>query len=298
MYENKKTEQNNTTCQKSNRINGLCYEPLGLPTQRVLRLKAQYQKQEENSHVKEIVRHFITPAELLHNSNTKNIPCSCSLHKEKQTDIYKYARNKMIKEQLIARGITDTHVLSAMSIVPRHLFVNEALHNTAYDDRPLPIACGQTISQPYTVALMCQLLMLEKGMKVLEIGTGSGYQTAVLREMGAKVFSVERIPELYNNTKKLLKNQLGYTDLQLFLSDGTLGLERFAPFDRIIVAAGGPTIPQALKEQMDHNAIMLIPVGNEKMRQSLVRVFKINGSYKEENHGATTFVDLVGKQGW
>lgn len=298
MYNKKEMNNAKKTCTHSQKIEGLCYEPLGMPTQRVMRLNAQYQIQEENAKSKEIIRHFITPAELLHSKSVQKTSSVCTLPVENQADIYKYSRNKMVKEQLINRGITDPQVLKAMSIVPRHLFVNEALQNTAYDDRPLPIACGQTISQPYTVALMCQLLMLEKGMKVLEIGTGSGYQTAVLREMGAKVFSVERIPELYHNTKKLLKTTLGYTDLVLFLSDGTLGLDNFAPFDRIIVAAGGPTIPQALKDQMDHNAIMLIPVGNEKMRQSLVRVFKINGSYKEENHGSTTFVDLVGKQGW
>lgn len=289
MY-NKNNEAKNKSSAK--KIEGLCYEPLGLPTQRVLRLNAQYAQKDGTD--KKIIRHLVTPAELLHRQNNPKLK---TIHTQ-QADIYKYSRGKMVKEQLLARGINDPNVLYAMSVVPRHLFVSEALYPTAYDDRPLPIACGQTISQPYTVALMCQLLMAEKGMKVLEIGTGSGYQAAVLREMGLKVFSVERIPELYHHTKKLLTEQLGYTDLNLFLSDGTLGLERFAPYDRIIVAAGGPSIPQALKNQMSENGIMLIPVGDEKLRQNLVRVFRFGSVYREENHGATTFVDLIGSQGW
>lgn len=279
------------------KLEGLCYEPWGLPTERVVRLNSQYaQKEAEQSKSREIIRHIITPAELMHTGKKCNTPRT--VHTKQQNDIYKYSRSRMVRDQLLARGITDPNVLHAMSVVPRHLFVNEALYSTAYDDRPLPIACGQTISQPYTVALMCQLLMAEKGMKVLEIGTGSGYQAAVLREMGLKVFSVERIKELYTATKNLLTHTLGYRDMNLFLSDGTLGLEQFAPFDRIIVAAGGPTVPQALKNQMADSGIMLIPVGREKMVQNLVRVFKNGGSYKEENHGATTFVDLVGSQGW
>ncbi len=234
-----------------NKIEGLTYEPWGMPTERVLRLNAEYAKKEaENSSRKEIIRHLITPAELLHRPQKNNPRPNCDC---RQADIYKYSRQRMVKEQLAARGITDQAVLRAMETVPRHLFVNEALHPTAYDDRPLPIACGQTISQPYTVALMCQLLMAERGMKVLEIGTGSGYQA---------------------------------------------GLELFAPFDRIIVAAGGPTVPDALKNQLAENGIMLIPVGSERMSQNLIRVFKLGNVCKEENHGTTTFVDLVGKQGW
>ncbi len=288
-----------TTAQQKNshnKIEGLTYEPWGMPTERVLRLNAEYAKKEaENSSRKEIIRHLITPAELLHRPQKTNPRPNFDC---RQADIYKYSRQRMVKEQLAARGITDQAVLRAMETVPRHLFVNEALHPTAYEDRPLPIACGQTISQPYTVALMCQLLMAERGMKVLEIGTGSGYQAAVLREMGLNVFSVERIQELYTKTKDLLTKKLGYYDIQLFLSDGTLGLELFAPFDRIIVAAGGPTIPDALKNQLTENGIMLIPVGSERMSQNLIRVFKSGNVCKEENHGTTTFVDLVGKQGW
>lgn len=294
MYNKDNSARPKTSAKK---IEGLCYEPWGLPTERVVRLNAKYaQKEAENSSCREIIRHVITPAELLHagkpHSQRKSIHSAC------HTDIYKYSRAKMVSEQLVGRGITDPNVLHAMSVVPRHLFVSEALQPTAYDDRPLPIACGQTISQPYTVALMCQLLMAERGMKVLEIGTGSGYQTAVLREMGLKVFSVERIRELYTNTKTLLNKKLGYFDLNLFLSDGTLGLEQYAPFDRIIVAAGGPNIPEALKSQMDEDGIMLIPVGREKMVQNLIRVFRHGTKYTEENHGPTTFVDLVGSQGW
>lgn len=291
----------------SHKIEGLAYEPLGMPTERVIRLNARYaQNDPEHSQRKEIIRHLITPAELMHRTQKHSPfagtvsanPAKSSEKSNAQADIYVYSRRRMVQEQLIARGINDENVLRAMAAVPRHLFVNEALHSTAYDDRPLPIACGQTISQPYTVALMCQMLMAERGMKVLEIGTGSGYQAAVLREMGLKVFSVERIKELYTNTKSLLTAKLGYYDMQLFLSDGTLGLDVFAPYDRIIVAAGGPGIPEALKAQLADNGIMLIPVGKEKMTQNLIRVFKIGNTCREENLGTTTFVDLIGKQGW
>jgi len=300
MSNNERTEKSKT----SHKIEGLAYEPLGMPTERVIRLNARYGKNDpEHSRRQEIIRHLITPAELMHRTQNRSPFANNSSHanpakQNEQADIYAYSRRRMVNEQLIARGITDENVLRAMACVPRHLFVNEALYPTAYDDRPLPIACGQTISQPYTVALMCQMLMAEKGMKVLEIGTGSGYQAAILREMGLKVFSVERIKELYTNTKSLLTAKFGYYDMQLFLSDGTLGLELFAPYDRIIVAAGGPDIPEALKAQLADNGIMLIPVGKEKMTQNLIRVFKMGNSYREENLGTTTFVDLIGKQGW
>lgn len=265
MPRNKSTENSKNSSYK---IEGLAYEPLGMPTERVIRLNAKYaENNPENSGRKEIIRHIITPAELL--AGTKRTSRSAYANPAnpkslQQADIYAYSRQRMVKEQLIARGINDENVLRAMAAVPRHLFVNEALYSTAYEDRPLPIACGQTISQPYTVALMCQMLMAEKGMKVLEIGTGSGYQAAVLREMGLKVFSVERIRELYTHTKSFLTAKLGYYDMQLFLSDGTLGLDVFAPYDRIIVAAGGPSIPEALKNQLAEGGIMLIPVGREK----------------------------------
>lgn len=298
---NKERTENTRT---SHKIEGLAYDPLGMPTERVIRLNAKFSKNDhEHSQRQEIIRHLITPAELMHRTSNRSsyagtTSCANPAKPNEQADIYAYSRKRMVKEQLIGRGINDENVLRAMAAVPRHLFVNEALQPTAYDDRPLPIACGQTISQPYTVALMCQMLMAERGMKVLEIGTGSGYQAAVLREMGLKVFSVERIKELYTNTKSLLTAKLGYYDMQLFLSDGTLGLELFAPYDRIIVAAGGPSIPEALKAQLSDNGIMLIPVGKEKMNQNLIRVFKIGNTYREENLGTTTFVDLIGKQGW
>ncbi len=213
-------------------------------------------------------------------------------------DIYKYARSRMVKEQLVARGIRDPFVLQAMEKLPRHLFVTEALQATAYDDRPLPIAGGQTISQPYVVAYMCQLLMAKPGMKILEIGTGSGYQASVLQEMELNVYSVERIAELYENTKHFLREVLGYHSMNLFFSDGTLGMPSYAPYDRIIVAAGGPTIPKALLEQMNDGGIMLIPVGQERQRQHLIRVIKHGHSYTQEDCGPTTFVDLVGQDGW
>ena len=257
MSNNERTEKSKT----SHKIEGLAYEPLGMPTERVIRLNARYGKNDpEHSRRQEIIRHLITPAELMHRTQNRSPFANNSSHanpakQNEQADIYAYSRRRMVNEQLIARGITDENVLRAMACVPRHLFVNEALYPTAYEDRPLPIACGQTISQPYTVALMCQMLM------------------------GLKVFSVERIKELYTNTKSLLTAKFGYYDMQLFLSDGTLGLELFAPYDRIIVAAGGPDIPEALKAQLADNGIMLIPVGKEKMTQNLIRVFKMGNSY-------------------
>jgi len=212
--------------------------------------------------------------------------------------MFKYSRRRMVEEQLMARGITDKYVLKAMKRIPRHLFISEALHATAYSDRPLPIASGQTISQPYVVALMCQLLLAEPSMRVLEIGTGSGYQAAVLYGMGLKVFSVERIKNLYDSTSHLLEKELCYRNITLKLSDGTLGWTRYAPYDRIIVAAGGPNIPEALKDQLADGGIMLIPVGAERKQQRIIRVFKINGQCKEEDCGPVSFVDLVGADGW
>ncbi len=255
------------------------------PTKRVERLqKKEIQEAEQPERKRK--RQYFTLDQILENGLTSS------------SDIFQYSRKRMVKEQLVARGIKDKNVLLAMEKVPRHLFVTEALHATAYDDRPLPIAAGQTISQPYVVALMCQLLLTEPNMKVLEVGTGSGYQAAVLHEMGLQVYSVERIQELFLNTSKLLKEKLAYCKMHLALSDGTLGYPAHAPYDRIIVAAGGPQIPLALKEQLAEGGVMLIPVGREQHKQHLVRVFKINGQFKEEDFGVVSFVDLVGKYGW
>ncbi len=203
----------------------------------------------------------------------------------------------MVEEQIMVRGVTDKTVLDAMRKVPRHLFVQDALASRAYSDSALPIGEGQTISQPYIVAFMSELLQIEPGHKVLEIGTGSGYQAAVLAEMGADVFSVERIRKLFLAVRKLLFD-LRYFNIQLKLDDGTMGWPEHAPYDRIIVTAGGPEIPQYLIDQLAEGGRMVIPVGDQKRVQRLMLVTKNAGSIETTDMGGCAFVDLVGKQGW
>ncbi len=210
---------------------------------------------------------------------------------------YRIARERMLQEQLIKRGITDSLVLEAMAKVPRHEFVPEALVHSAYDDRPLPIGYGQTISQPYVVALMLQSLEAQKGMTVLEVGTGSGYQAALLHAMGLYVFSVERLQELYFSTKKLFE-RLKLNTIRISLSDGTMGWKEMSPFNRIIVAAGGPVIPDPLLEQLEDKGIMLVPVGGEKHSQELVRVSREGNQFFQTSLTNVAFVDLVGEKGW
>ena len=210
---------------------------------------------------------------------------------------FQISRDRMVRDQLAARGITDKAVLSAMRKVPRHLFVEEALHMKAYEDYPLPIGLGQTISQPYVVAAMSQLLEASPGMRVLEIGTGSGYQAAVLSEMGLEVYSVERLRELYSRTSSLLM-RLRYRTIRLKLADGTEGWAEAGPFDRIIVTAGGPVIPQPLVEQLADPGLMVIPVGEERRGQRLVLVSKENGAITHQDRDPVSFVDLVGSHGW
>lgn len=212
-------------------------------------------------------------------------------------DTFQISRDRMVREQLMTRGIRDASVLAAMRKVPRHFFVESALHGKAYEDYPLPIGNGQTISQPYVVALMSQLLESKPGMHVLEIGTGSGYQAAVLSEMGLEVYSVERLRELYERTGNLLM-RLRYRTVRLKLADGTEGWPESGPFDRIIVTAGGPSVPQPLLDQLADPGIMVIPVGGERRGQRLVRVRKENGVLTREAHEAVAFVDLVGSHGW
>lgn len=209
----------------------------------------------------------------------------------------KYRRERMVREQLEARGIRDQDVLRAMRTVPRHLFVQEALASQAYDDRPQPIGHGQTISQPYIVALMTELLQVKPGMKVLEVGTGSGYQAAVLAEMGAEVYTIERVRELHLATRKLLFD-LKYYRIKLKLDDGTLGWPEEAPFDRILVTAGGPEIPKPLVDQLAVPGRLLMPVGERRRNQELVLVIKENGALREERKGGVLFVDLVGQHAW
>jgi protein-L-isoaspartate(D-aspartate) O-methyltransferase len=175
--------------------------------------------------------------------------------------------------------------------------VEEALQAQAYEDHPLPIGHGQTISQPYIVARMTELLQVKPGMTVLEIGTGSGYQAAVLSEIGAEVYTVERVKQLYQAATRRFRD-LRYYGIRTKLDDGTLGWLEKAPFDRILVTAGGPEIPEPLVDQLSDPGIMLIPVGQNKRNQILVRVIKENGQIKKENTGAVKFVELVGRHGW
>jgi protein-L-isoaspartate(D-aspartate) O-methyltransferase len=206
-------------------------------------------------------------------------------------------RERMVAEQIKGRGIDDPAVLSAMGEVKRHLFVDEALQPRAYGDHPLPIGFGQTISQPFIVALMSSLLQVSQGMKVLEIGTGSGYQAAVLAAMGAEVFTVERIRELYAAARKRLL-EMRYFRVRCKLDDGTMGWPEEAPFDRIIVTAGGPEIPEPLVEQLADPGIMIIPVGNSRRSQTLVELRKENSRLTKTDKEAVAFVDLVGTHGW
>lgn len=206
-------------------------------------------------------------------------------------------RERMVQEQIEARGITDQRVLAAMRQVPRHLFVDEALQVQAYGDHPVPIGLGQTLSQPYIVALMSSLLVVRPQMRILEIGTGSGYQAAILAAMGADVFSVERVKQLHDTARSRL-SRMKFHNVWLKLDDGTLGWPEQGAFDRIIVTAGGPKVPEPLLEQLADPGIMVIPVGEAKREQRLLRIFKKEGRIHQEDQGAVAFVDLVGSLGW
>ncbi len=203
----------------------------------------------------------------------------------------------MVETQLIPRGIKNEKVLSAMRKIPRHIFVPENRIDEAYDDRPLPIGFGQTISQPYMVAIMTELLEPDKNKKILEIGTGCGYQTAVLAEICKEVYTIERIPELTEMAKKNIK-KLGYENVFFKTADGTIGWEEYAPYDGIIVTAGAPQIPSSLKKQLkDNGGILVIPVG-DRFTQSLLRIIREKNNYKPEEFFLCAFVPLIGKEGW
>jgi protein-L-isoaspartate(D-aspartate) O-methyltransferase len=206
------------------------------------------------------------------------------------------ARLKMVEEQIVSRGIKDPRVIAAMKKVPRHLFVEEALQSQAYSDHPLPIGEKQTISQPYMVALMTEALQLKEKEKVLEIGAGSGYQTAILAELAEKVFSIERIRSLAIKARQLLY-ELGYFNVEIKIFDGTHGWMEEAPFDAIIVTAGAPDIPQPLLDQLAIDGRLVIPVG-DAYAQDLMRVTKTKEGIKKEELGGCRFVKLIGKYGW
>ena len=206
------------------------------------------------------------------------------------------ARDRMVDTQLVGRGIADPRVLEAMRKVPRHLFVDEALQNQAYGDHPLPIGEKQTISQPYIVALMTEALKLRGHEKVLEIGTGSGYQTAVLAELAERVFSVERIASLSVRARDLLES-LGYRNTVLRIGDGTLGWPEEQPFDAIVVTAGAPKIPQPLADQLAMGGRLVGPAGDQAS-QELVLLERAPEGIRKSDLGAVRFVALIGKWGW
>ena len=205
-------------------------------------------------------------------------------------------RTRMVDEQIARRGISDERVLAAMRRVPRHLFVDEALRDRAYGDHALPIGEEQTISQPYIVALMTSLLRLTGQEKVLEIGTGSGYQTAVLAEIARRVCSIERLPRLAQRARAVLDG-LGYSNVWVRVGSGTLGWPDEAPFDRIVVTAGGPSVPPPLFEQLSAGGIMILPLGDLEA-QTLTVVENVNGTMRLTPHGDCKFVRLVGKYAW
>jgi protein-L-isoaspartate(D-aspartate) O-methyltransferase len=205
-------------------------------------------------------------------------------------------RIRMVESQIAARGIHDHRVLAAMKEIPRHLFVPSPYDKAAYEDCPLPIGNGQTISQPYIVALMTELLMPQPTETVLEIGTGCGYQAAVLAALVSKVFSVERISEVAELARVNLKN-VGCKNVEVILGDGTTGYLQKAPYDGIIITAATPSVPKPLIEQLAEGGRLVAPVGGRDI-QELIRVRKKDGSLYEEHHGGVRFVPLIGECGW
>ncbi len=213
-------------------------------------------------------------------------------------DDYPSARERMVRDQIERRGVSDYRVLEAMREVPRHLFVPRDLWPEAYDDRPLPIGRGQTISQPYIVAYMTEALNLKDDARVLEIGTGSGYQAAVLSRIAREVYTIERVPELSREARQRFE-ELGYTNIFCHLGDGTRGWDAEAPFDAVMVTAGGTQIPMPLTEQLALGGVLVIPVGRNEYGQNLMRVTRMpDGDFREEALLGVAFVRLIGEHGW
>ena len=215
-----------------------------------------------------------------------------------EPDIQAYAgqRRKMVEEQILGRGIKDLSVMEVLSRVPRHLFVNSSLQHRAYGDCPLPIGENQTISQPYIVALMTQVLDLKGEERVLEIGTGSGYQTAILAELAAQIFTIERVKPLVKKTKELLEG-LKYKNIVFKTFDGTYGWRDQSPFDAILISAATPSIPKSLIEQLADKGRLVAPVG-ERESQDLVVLNKNGNRVMERKIGSCKFVPLIGKFAW
>ena len=214
-------------------------------------------------------------------------------------DRYAKQRKKMVDSQIRSRGVRDERVLRAMEKIPRHLFIDEGLIDQAYNDNPLPIGEKQTISQPYIVALMTEALELKGREKVLELGTGSGYQAAILAELADRVFTIERIASLAQKARKLLES-LNYYNVVIRVGDGTYGWREESPFDAIVVSAGSPSIPRMLVEQLAIGGRLVIPVGS-RYSQSLIKLTRLSENpddVKKEDLGGCRFVNLIGEHGW
>ena len=214
-------------------------------------------------------------------------------------DRYRKQRARMVETQLIVRGINDTRVLKSMETVPRHLFVDEGLIAQAYSDNPLPIGEKQTISQPYIVALMTQGLELKGKDRVLEIGTGSGYQAAILAQLADRVFSIERIAALASRARKIL-DKLNYYNVAIRVGDGSYGWKEEAPFDAIITTAAAPGVPRYLIEQLVVGGSLIVPVGGRDV-QTLYKLTRLSvniNDIKKEDLGGCRFVSLIGESGW
>jgi len=209
---------------------------------------------------------------------------------------YQVERDRMVDQQIANRGVKDTKVLEAMRQVPRHVFLPEDAHPYAYIDSPLKIGSGQTISQPFIVALMTEMLDVEQTHRVLDVGTGSGYQAAILAELAAEVHSIERHPELADKARSTLKT-LNYSNITVHEGDGTRGLAAHAPFDRIIVAAAAPSVPEALLDQLGQGGRLVIPVGGRHSQRLEVWDKKDDG-FQKSTHTSVVFVPLIGQEGW
>ncbi len=215
---------------------------------------------------------------------------------EKESIKYERQREEMVRSQIEARGIKDPAVLAAFRKVPRHLFVSEALRDQSYGDYPLPIGEQQTISQPYIVAEMTQALELNKDDRVLEIGTGSGYQAAILAQIVYRVYTIERIRSLHIQARNLF-DKLRYYNIVTRYADGTKGWQKESPFDAVIVTAGAPEIPDALINQLKSGGRLVVPVGNQHT-QELIKIDRSNNNFQQTNLGGCRFVKLVGEHGW
>jgi len=209
---------------------------------------------------------------------------------------YAAERERMVREQLESKGIRNRRVLDAFRAVPRHQFVNPSDEGAAYEDRPLALSNGQTISQPYMVALMTEALDVAPGHRTLEVGTGSGYQAAILAELGAKVHTVERLQELSGQARGRLE-RAGYTDIRYRVGDGTLGWPEEPPFDRIVVTAGAPDVPIGLLTRLGEGGVLVVPVGNDQV-QDLMRYRRGEGRVSRERLCRCSFVKLIGAEGW